>query len=83
MSLEHLRERLDFVDDELIDLLARRAQVVREIWDWKRVNGVERFDPERERVLKQRLLQKAAAQGLDAEAVAAVLEQIVGKRFLP
>ena len=83
MSLEQLRERLDFIDDELVDLLSRRAQVVREIWEWKRANGVERFDPEREARLKARLLHKAGALGLDEAQVAAVLAQIVGKTFLP
>jgi chorismate mutase/prephenate dehydrogenase len=78
-ELEALRGRLDSVDEELVRLLARRAGVVREIWAWKRANGVGQVDPAREAALKARLLAQAEALGLSREAVTAVLERIVGK----
>lgn len=83
MSLEALRARLDDIDDELIDLLARRAGVVREVQQWKAAHGIARFDAGREAAIRRRLLQKATALGLDEEAVSAVVQQVVGKQFFP
>ena len=80
-ELERLRQQLDSVDDELVRVLARRAGVVREIWAWKRANGVGQVDPAREAALKERVLGLAESLGLDREAVSAVFERIVGKNL--
>jgi chorismate mutase len=79
MSLEKLRARLDGVDAELIELLARRASVVAEIWAWKQQHGVARIDPPRELEVRARLLAQADALGLSREAVSAVLDQLIGR----
>ncbi len=78
MSLAGMRARLDALDAELLELLAKRAAVVDEIWAWKAAHGVPRLDPERERELRARLLAQAAALGLSQERVSAILDQIVG-----
>ncbi|MBL8912176.1 MAG: chorismate mutase [Archangium sp.] len=77
-ELEALRSKLDSIDDELLDLLSERAHVVAEIWAWKRKNGVERIDPERERALRERLLSRAESLGLSRAAIERVLAQIIG-----
>lgn len=79
MTLDALRGRLDVLDDELIDVLARRAAVVDTIWQWKQAHGVERIDPTREAQMKQRLTALATARGLNPDAVAAVFAQIIGR----
>ncbi len=79
MSLQTLREKLDGVDAELIALLARRADVVAEIWAWKQAHGVTRIDPAREVLVRQRLLAQAEALGLSREAISAVLDQLIGR----
>ena len=78
MSLGALRGRLDELDAELIRLLANRASVVEEIWAWKEAHGVERIDLVREAALRTRLLAQADLLGLSREAVAAILDRIVG-----
>ncbi|MGC4091405.1 MAG: prephenate dehydratase [Polyangiaceae bacterium] len=55
MSIDDLRRRIDGIDDELLDLLERRAQAAREIAQAKRAEGVAAHDPERERALVERL----------------------------
>ncbi len=81
MSLEALRTKLDALDDELIALLARRADVVAEIWRWKSANGVARIDPTREAALRERLLTVADGLGLDRAAVSAVLDRVIAQPF--
>ncbi len=78
MSLQGKRAELDALDAELIKLLARRAGIVQEIWAWKQANGVERIDPVREVELRARLLAQAESLGLSREAVAAILDRIIG-----
>jgi chorismate mutase len=78
VSLQPLRAQLDELDAELIRLLARRASVVQEIWAWKQAQGVARIDPEREAELRARLLAQAGALGLSRDAVAAILDRIIG-----
>ena len=78
MRLKELRGQLDEVDAELIRMLARRADVVQEIWAWKQENGLPRIDPSREVELRTRLLAQAESLGLSREAISAVLDRIVG-----
>lgn len=78
MSLETLRAKLDAVDADLIAVLARRAAVVDEIWAWKAAHGVGRVDPAREAEVRQRLLAQAEALGLSRQAVAAILDRVIG-----
>lgn len=78
MKLEALRAQLDELDAELISLLARRAGIVQEIWAWKQANGVDRIDPVREADLRSRLLSQATSLGLSRDAVAAILDRIIG-----
>ena len=77
-QLKDLRTRLDALDAELIELLARRASIVDEIWAWKQQHGVPRLDPARETELKARLLAQAESLGLERDAVAAILDRIIG-----
>jgi len=79
MTLDTLRAALDDVDAALIDALARRAALVREIWAWKEAHGLPRFDPAREQELRSRLVQRAVERGLSPDAVEAVLAQVIGK----
>ena len=47
-SLEELRGQVRVIDDDLVELLIRRAEVVREIGEFKKNNSLPIFDPERE-----------------------------------
>lgn len=79
MSLDDLRAALDAADDALLAALARRAALVREIWDFKATHGLPRLDPAREQALKARLVARGVDLGLSADAVAEILERVVGK----
>jgi chorismate mutase/prephenate dehydratase len=61
MSLDDLRKRIDGVDDALLDLLNRRADLAREIAKEKLAQNLAVSDPERERQLLERV-EKAATQ---------------------
>ncbi|MFX3623512.1 MAG: bifunctional 3-deoxy-7-phosphoheptulonate synthase/chorismate mutase [Ectobacillus sp.] len=48
-ELERLRNKVDEINLELLRLLNERAKVVKEIGEQKKLQGVKRFDPVRER----------------------------------
>lgn len=68
-SLAALRERIDRTDDELLALLARRMEIVREIGEMKRREGLPVLQTGRYGELLDRLTARAAGLGLHADFV--------------
>lgn len=80
-DLERYRAGLDALDAELLDVLARRAQLFDEVWAWKRARGVPLRDPEREAAMRERLLAAGEDAGLSREALGRVLDAVVGVKL--
>jgi len=55
MPLDHIREKIDTLDQKLIDLLAQRAELVHEVGEIKKKEGLQIYAPEREDALLKRL----------------------------
>ena len=51
VKLEESRFKINQIDKEIIDLFKERMAVVNEILEYKKENGLEIFDPEREKAL--------------------------------
>lgn len=75
-ALATLRERIDHLDHELLDLLARRMRVVDEIASWKRQNNVATLQVSRWSALLEERLGYASALGLPPEYAQALYEVI-------
>ena len=61
MSLEEVRIKIDAVDQQLLRLLSERAELVHEVGEIKRKDGLEIYAPERE----EKLLRKLATQNAE------------------
>jgi chorismate mutase len=65
-----LRHRIAANDGEIVALVNERLRLVRELWELKRDLGVDRVDPDRERLLREALHAANAGplsdDGLDA-----------------
>jgi chorismate mutase/prephenate dehydratase len=71
------RNRIDTLDDQILDLLAERAGVAREIAQAKRAAKVAVFhDPERERRVLERLVGKGAKR-FPPDAIRAVFREVM------
>ncbi len=81
-GLEDYRAELDRLDDQLVDLLARRDQVVAQIGALKRQSGWMLRDRKREARLLARLLERAAQQGLPAHYVKDLVSRIIEHSLL-
>jgi chorismate mutase/prephenate dehydrogenase len=75
--LESLREEIARADDELVELLARRLALAREIGEIKSRLGIPVLDPAREAEVVRRAAAGARDHGVDAELVRAVLWRIM------
>lgn len=75
-SLEILRDRIDHLDHDLLDLLARRMQVVEEIADYKRAKNVATLQVSRWSALLEDRLARARELGLSSDYARAVYEII-------
>jgi chorismate mutase/prephenate dehydratase len=76
-NLSDARGRIDSLDDEILQLLARRANIAREVAAVKRAARVEVFhDPERERSVLDRLVQKSDGR-FPPDAIRAVFREVM------
>lgn len=62
-----LREQIDRIDEELIELLATRFEVTAKVGELKARNGLESVDPVREQEKLERLRSLAEQKGLNTE----------------
>jgi chorismate mutase len=75
-SLEMLRDRIDHLDHDLVELLARRMRVVEEIADYKRENNVATLQVSRWSQLLEDRVARAVSHGLTADYAHAIYEII-------
>ncbi|MEO7715872.1 MAG: prephenate dehydratase [Capsulimonas sp.] len=78
MSLNNLREQIDAIDNELVSLLNRRAEVSLQVGKQKASEpNVRIFAPERERDVIQRILALHNNGALPKEALVAIYREII------
>ena len=75
-SLEALRERIDRIDHDLLDVLAMRMRVVEEIADCKRENNVSTLQVSRWTALLEDRVSRAESIGLAPDYARALYEII-------
>lgn len=75
-ALATLRQRIDHLDHDLLDLLARRMRVVEEIAECKRENNVATLQVSRWSALLEDRLERARTLGLTSEYAQALYEII-------
>ncbi len=79
-ELERLRATVDGVDDQLLGLLQRRAELSLEIGSAKRAQGLspdQFYAPSREQALLRRLTSSAVTSALPADAVGSIFRAIM------
>jgi len=76
-ALTDIRARLDDVDARLVDLLAERTGLVREVIDFKRAQSMGVVDRGREDDMLQRTSDLASERGLDPRIARQVLRAVI------
>lgn len=76
-DLDRIRAGIDEADNGVVELLARRRELVIELAKIKKVLGVPIYDPKREQALVDRVKRLGAARRLNEEFVEVVFRLIV------
>lgn len=61
-DINEYRSEIDRIDEQLIDLFAKRMDIAKEIADWKKKNGYPIYDSERERKLLNKVSELAGEE---------------------
>lgn len=80
MSLSDIRKKIDALDDKLLELLNARADLVHEVGELKKRDGVAIYAPEREEQLLRSLVKKNKGR-LPEIAVRAIYREIMSASF--
>lgn len=75
-DLASLREEIDQLDEQLWEVIGKRADVVRQIGEWKRLHGEQVVQPERWQEVLQHCQSIADRHGLSETVVQEVMEAI-------
>lgn len=76
-NLEQCRHRISEIDDQIVELLAERARVVRQVGDIKEADGLPVRDERREVTELGRVAQLADAAGVDPFSVTQIFQEIM------
>ena len=75
-DLQSLREEIDLLDEQLWEVIGKRADVVRQIGEWKRQHGEQVVQPERWQEVLQHCQSVADKHGLSETVIQEVMEAI-------
>jgi chorismate mutase/prephenate dehydratase len=75
-SLEDLRAKINKIDEKFVELLDERADLVKDIGDYKKANNIAVYQPEREKEVKERAL-KNSKKVFPAAALTQIFTEIV------
>ena len=75
-DLQSLREEIDQLDEQLWEVIGKRADVVRQIGEWKRLYGEQVVQPERWQEVLQHCQSVADKHGLSETVIQEVMEAI-------
>ncbi len=77
MSLDELREKIDKVDNKIVNLIAERLKVAEEIGQEKSANGLPVTDPYREKAVLEKVRHLAGELNMSAEGVENLYREII------
>ena len=75
-TLEELREKLDQVDDQIVELYEQRSKLTEEVGEYKIRNGIKVFDRQREHYKLQNVAAKATTD-FNKKGIREIFEQLM------
>ncbi len=75
-KLDTLREKIDAIDNQMVDLLNERMGIVKEVGDLKKSTGGSIYRPEREKAILARLEKRSKGKALNKSAIEAIFLEI-------
>jgi len=81
MPLSKLRDQIDAVDQQIIDLLAERLRLVGEVGEVKAKHGLPIYVPEREAAMLAKRREEASAKGVPANLIEDILRRTMRESY--
>ncbi len=81
MPLSKLRDKIDAVDQQIIDLLAERLSLVGEVGEVKTVHGLPIYVPEREAAMLAKRRAEAESKGVPADLIEDILRRTMRESY--
>jgi chorismate mutase/prephenate dehydrogenase len=81
-TLINLRQRIDELDRQLMEVIKQRLDTAREIYALKAANGLGIFDAEREHAILERLKITASQQGMSTDLVIDIMRRILSESYI-
>lgn len=75
--LKPYREKIDSLDDQLVDLLVERAQIIREVAHLKMENNIPAVLQDRVDEVRERAVARAVAKGADEKYMQEIYTKII------
>lgn len=76
MNLDDIRKNIDDIDGKLLDLLSSRAELVHQVGEVKKRDGLQIYAPEREEALLRRLIDRNQGR-LPEKSIRAIYREIM------
>lgn len=76
MTLDELRQQIDLIDDQMLQLLNQRMEIVKEVGNLKRTTNTVIYRPEREKSIIDRLTEQSKGKLLNRSAIEAIYLEI-------
>ena len=76
-ELEEYRKQIDALDQELVDVLARRFDVVRKVGEFKNGTQMEAIQPARAQAVKDAAVRLGQDQGLNPDFMRRIYEVLI------
>jgi chorismate mutase-like protein len=75
--LKPYRARIDAIDDQIVDLLAQRMGIIREVGALKAEKGIHPVLQDRVDEVRERCAARAAEKGVDADMVRDLYDRLI------
>ena len=76
MDLNELRNEINRIDDEILELFLRRMDVAEQVADYKREHDLPIYQPQREREILESVSERAGALGSYARSLFSTLMEL-------
>ncbi len=77
MSLKEVREQIQKIDDQIIELIAQRINLADDVLEEKKKEGKDIDDEEQKEIVLNRIVEAATEHNLDAGAVKRIYEILI------
>ncbi len=80
-ELASLRQQIDHVDSQLVEILAKRKQLIHEVGELKEKRGFPVYVPEREKSLIEARRKEAEAAGVSGDLIEDLLRRLIRESY--